>query len=77
MEYREVNIGARQIGFGSPRLSLGIFKNEEFGSYTLYSYTGGSSYIVIKSGDRTLVIGLENEAETKALYEDIAEKIGK
>ena len=77
VEYREVNIGARQIGFGSPRLSLGIFKNEEFGSYTLYSYTGVSSHIVIKSGDRTLVIGLENEDENRLLFKVLEQKIGK
>ena len=77
VDYREVSIGIRRIGFSSPKLSLGIFQNDEFGSYTLYSYTGSDAFVVIKSGDRTLVIGLEGEAETKALYDELAQKLGK
>ena len=73
----DLDIGARQVGFGSAKLSLGIFKSDALGIYTLYSYNSADAHVVIKTSEATLVIGLESEAETKALYEDIAEKIGK
>lgn len=77
IEYRETgDLGARQYGYGSAKLSLGIFKNAEFGNYTRYTYTSPDAYIIIKSGEKTLVIGLASDAETKALYEEILLKIG-
>ena len=37
IEYRtNLDAGVRTNGFGSVRLSLGNFQNDEFGSYTLY-----------------------------------------
>ena len=40
IEYREqCDAGSRTNGFGSLRLSMGTFKNDEFDSYTRYSYT--------------------------------------
>ncbi len=75
IEYREENVkGARTFGFGSPRLSLGNFQNEEFGTYTLYSYTKAESFVVIKSGEKVLVIGGKTEQETKAIYEKLIER---
>lgn len=69
--------GVRTSGFGSAKLSLGIFQNAELGSYTLYAYTGAEEYILLTSGDKTLVIGLGDKAETQALYEALLGKIGK
>ena len=78
IEYRESgDLGARQYGYGSARLALGIFASDELGSYTRYTYTAPSAYILIKSGDKTLVVGLESDAATKALYDELAERIGK
>ena len=45
----EYDIGYRQSGFGSARLSLGNFENEAHGKYTLYSYNGCDAMIIIKS----------------------------
>ena len=72
----DLNIGARQMGFGSARLSLGIFKSDALGTYTLYSYNGADAHVVIRSGERTLVIGLENEDEVRLLYNMLTKKIG-
>lgn len=72
----DLNIGARQMGFGSARLSLGIFKSDALGTYTLYSYNGADAHVVIRSGERTLVIGLENEDEARLLYNMLTKKIG-
>ena len=64
------------MGFGSPKLSMGTFSNEEFGLYTRYTYTQCSTAIVIRSGERVLVISAEDAAATRALYEALLEKVG-
>lgn len=74
---KNLDPGARANGFGSARLSLGIFENEEFGDYTLYAYTGAKEFIVLTSGDKTLVIGLESPEQTQALYQTLLSKIKK
>ena len=71
----DLDIGARQMGFGSAKLSLGIFKSDEFGTYTLYSYSGADAHVVIKSGDKTLVIGLENEDEARLLCKALEQRV--
>ena len=77
IEYcKDLDVGVRTSGFGSPRLSMGIFRNNEFGSYTLYSYTGAKEHIVLTSGEKTLVIGMSDTKETQAIYEAMIEKVG-
>lgn len=76
IEYREsFDIGAREIGFGSPRLSTGTFKNEEFGRYTIYAYTQGEGAVVLKNGGDVLVIVGKTAEDTKAIYDTLTEKI--
>ena len=76
IEYRDdLDVGSRSNGFGSLRLSEGIFQNSEFGSYTLYAYTGAKEYIVLTSDKNTLVIGLKDAEETQELYHTLLEKI--
>lgn len=76
VEYRESGVdGTRAYGFGSARLLLGIFSNDEFGNYTRYTYTGNKPAIVIKSGEKIIVLGLKDTNETKALYENLFEKV--
>lgn len=78
VEYRkDLDVGVRTSGFGSPRLSMGIFQNDEFGSYTLYSYTGAKEHIVLTSDGKTLVIGMSDTKETQAIYEAMMEKADK
>lgn len=78
VEYRkDLDVGVRTSGFGSPRLSMGIFQNDEFGSYTLYSYTGAKEHIVLTSDGETLVIGMSDAKETQAIYEAMIERVGK
>ena len=71
----DLDIGARQMGFASARLSLGIFKSDDLGTYTLYSYSGADAHVVIKSGDKTLVIGLENEDEARLLCKALEQRV--
>lgn len=76
VEYREsFSVGIREMGYGSPRLSMGTFKNDEFGRYTIYAYTQGEGAVVLKNGDNVLVIVGKTVTETKAIYETLAAKI--
>ena len=76
IEYREAfDFGYRNFGFASAKLSTGNFKNDEFGNYTLYAYTGSDSAVVIKSGEHVLVITGADSAETQNLYRTLQEKL--
>ncbi len=73
IQYRkDLDVGVRTSGFASARLSMGIFQNEELGSYTLYAYTGAEEFIVLTSGERTLVIGVP---DAQSIYDEILAKI--
>lgn len=75
-EYREGGVdGTRIYGFGSARLLMGSFKNEEFGVYTRYTYAGDLPAIVLTVGEERLVLGAGTAEETKALYARILEEI--
>ena len=72
VEYREGNVpGIRTWGFGSGRLLMGTFENEEFGYYTRYTYTNPDACVVVTSGDSTLVLSGKNAEETKAIYDNL------
>ena len=76
IEYAEgIPAGNRVNGFGSPRLSLGSFRNDAFGSYTRYAYTGCDACIVMQAQGKTVVLSGANEAATKALYEELNSRI--
>ena len=76
-EYREHNVDGQRIsGVGSARLLLGAFRNEEFGNYTRYTYTGDKPCIVLTVDERIYVIGTNDANATKALYDKIVENIG-
>ena len=78
LEYRDDDVpGLRVGGFGSPRLLLGYFENDEFGTYTRYTYTNADSGIVITVGEKVLVISGKNPAETTAIYEALVQRTGK
>ena len=67
--------GVRTNGFGSPKLSMGTFHNDEFDYYTLYAYTGAEEYIVLGVGEKTLVIGMKDADETREIYQSILAKM--
>ena len=76
LEYRETfDIGSREMGFGSLRLSLGTFVNEEFGRYTLYAYTQGEGAVILQRDGKVLVIVGQTLEETKVIYNTLLEKM--
>lgn len=68
--------GVRVSGFGSARLSLGNFQCDELGRYTLYAYTGFDECVVLTSGDKHLVVALEDGEATRAFYDELMTHIG-
>lgn len=78
IEYRESGIdGARISGYGSARLMLGLFQNEELGSYTRYTYAKELPCIILTVDGQYTVIGLESADATQALYDQLSEQVSK
>ena len=76
MEYREDNVpGLRVGGYGSFRLLMGFFENEEFGTYTRYTYYDPDACIVLTVRGKAVVLSAKTAEETKALYESLLSKI--
>lgn len=76
IEFREVTAdGLRVSGFGSMRLLLGKFKNDEFGYYTRYTYTDDAGCVVITVEEDKLVIAGKTLVETRAVYDALVEKV--
>jgi len=75
VEYRDGNVpGMRVGGFGSFRLLMGFFKNDEFGTYTRYTYYSPEACVVLTTGNRTIVLSGEDTAGTRAIYDMLLEK---
>ncbi len=75
VEYRkDLDLGVRTSGFGSAKLLMGSFQNEEFGRYTLYAYGRAKEFIVLEIGGEKLVIGGKSTEDTQKIYEKILEE---
>ncbi len=78
VEYRESGVDGNRInGFSSAKLLLGLFENEEFGTYTRYTYTKVAPCIVLTVDEHMYVIGAENDSELRRIYEKILVEISK
>ena len=76
IEYREGNVdGTRVGGYGSFRLLLGFFENEEFGTYNRCTYYKPESCIVVTVNGKTLVFSGKDAAETKEIYNTLLDKM--
>lgn len=72
IEYRDTDkAGLRTFGFGSARLLMGQFKNDEFGAYTRYSYTKCDACVVLTAGEKTLVLSGPDAEATREIYEKL------
>ena len=75
IEYREGNVdGLRVGGYGSFRLLMGWFENDEFGTYMRYTYYRPESCVVVTAKDQTIVLSGKTSADTQALYQQLLEK---
>ena len=78
VEYRSIeglDTGTREWGVASARLLAGSFRNEEFGAYIRYTYTGADSFAIVTFDDDVLVISGRTDAETEEIARTLAEKI--
>ena len=76
MEYREGNVdGTRIGGYGSFRLLLGFFENEEFGTYSRYTYYKPEACIVLTVKGQTIVLSGETAEETLEIYNTLLDKV--
>lgn len=71
------NAGARVMGYGSSRMLVGTFKNDEFALHTRYTYAQCDSEIVLKLGDKVVVFNAETPEQTEEIYNSILLKIQK
>lgn len=69
--YEDFDRGARTMGFGSPRLSMGAFKNEALGDYTCYAYTTCRAAVVVTVNGEKLALSGRDEAQTREIYEEL------
>ena len=75
IEYREnFDKGSRLFGFGSAKLLAGTFNNDEFGNYTLYSYTTCDSVVIVTVEEKILVISGTDNQNTKEIYDTLLSK---
>lgn len=77
VEYREeLSRGYRVAGFGTPRLMVGSYQNEEFGIYRLYAYATNNASVVMHMKDgKTVVLGGSDAEEARAIYLTLSEEI--
>lgn len=71
------NAGSRVMGYGSPRMLVGTFRNNEFGLHTRYTYAQCDGEIVLKLGDKVVVFNGETPEETEQIYLTILDKLQK
>jgi len=72
---KEAVSGIREYGFGSSKLLLGVFRNEEFGAYTRYTYTKSDSAVVLTVNGNTLVIAGLDFNETQEIYNELTARM--
>ena len=72
LELRQNDVpGSRVFGVGSYRLLLGTFRNAEFGTYTRYTYYKPESCVVVRMGEKVLVLSGKDKAETQEIYDQL------
>ena len=77
VEYRDsCKAGMRTYGFGDAPVQMGMFTNDEFGSYTRFAYPGSKSAVVVRVDGEVLVLTGKSDEETKVIYEELLLRIG-
>ena len=75
VEYAEgIPGGRRTWGFGSPRLAMGSFYNDQWGDYTRYSYSDCPACVVLRVNGETVALTGRDAGATRQLYETLLEK---
>lgn len=73
ISYQEDSVpGTRTWGFGSSAVQMGTFHNDEYGSYTRYTYAGCGAVILTVDG-KTVVLSGKDPAATAEMYRELLE----
>lgn len=73
IEYRDsCEAGMRTYGFGDIPMQMGMYQNDEFGSYTRFAYAGCDAAVILKVNGHTLVLTGKDPVSTKAIYEELS-----
>ncbi len=76
LSYRDdIEGGLRTNGFGSLRLAMGIFENDEFGTYTRYTYGSCDEAVVIETERSIIVLNDKDEKATRMIYDELSSRI--
>lgn len=71
----EFDVGRRISGFGTPTLFMGIFKNKEFGNYTVFAHGNSDKWVVINADGKVLVFAHKDSEATEELYQKLSEQV--
>lgn len=78
IEYRDGKVdGTRIGGFASAKLLYGVFRNDEFGTYTRYTYTASSSAVILIVDGEEIVIADATTEATRAIYDRLMLECGR
>lgn len=69
--------GVRTWGFGGPRVQMGTFQNEDYGSYTRYTYSGGGGSVVLTVSGKTVILSGKDPEDTEAIYRELLSRLDK
>lgn len=79
IEYRDEKVaGSRVAGFGSFRLLMGDFKNEQLGNYTRYTYANCDAGVILYlENEKELVLSGKDRESTRQIYENLLPYCGR
>lgn len=78
IEYRDTAVdGERVWGFGSLKLEMGQFRNEEFGNYTRFTYLGCDSAVIVHLGQEVLVLSAADKTQTAQLAQQLEQQLAR
>lgn len=67
--------GSRTWGFGDSTVQMGTFENEEYGSYTRYTYSRGGGSVVLTVNRKTVVLSGKDPESTAVIYRELLSRI--
>lgn len=67
--------GKRDFGFGTFKVNLGTYSNNQFNKYKAYAYSNVKAFVVVYYSDNALVFNQPTVEDTKSIYNELKSKI--